>query len=177
MEVQIKTGVGVVVFKGNKILVGERTGSHGEGCFAFPGGHLEYSDATTPHKIGGFGVCAEREVLEETGMIVKAISPDGIRSDLFSTFDILSEDGTKIYVTPYVLAEYLSGGISTIKDGQESVLPLEPKKCKWWKWVTIEELVKMVNSNKQKTWIPIDQVSYYLEGFFARKTTFLKKTI
>lgn len=51
-----KTGVGVMILKNGKVLLGKRKGSHGEGEFAFPGGHLEYME--------GFADCARREVLE-----------------------------------------------------------------------------------------------------------------
>jgi 8-oxo-dGTP diphosphatase len=160
---QVKTGVGVIVCKGHKVLVGERTGSHGEGSYAFPGGHLEHSDALKQHPLGGLGACGEREVLEETGIICRVFSPDNYRKDLFTTFDILSEDGQKVYVTPYLIADYLHGG-TLIKHGdKEMVKPLEPDKCKGWQWATLDELATMVNSEKQKTWIPIHEVLYYLK--------------
>jgi len=162
-EPQVKAGVGVIVCKGRKVLIGERIGSHGAGSYAFPGGHLEHADALKPHPLGGLGVCAEREVLEETGMIVRAFSPDHFRSDLFTTFDILSEDGQKVYVTPYIIAEYLYGGTTHIFGDKETVIPLEPDKCKKWEWATLDELATMVNSEKQKTWIPVHQVLFYLK--------------
>ncbi len=37
-------GVGVLVFKDNKILMGRRKGSHGAGTWAPPGGHLEFGE-------------------------------------------------------------------------------------------------------------------------------------
>lgn len=37
-----KVGIGVIVRKDNQILLGKRKNSHGDGCWAFPGGHLEY---------------------------------------------------------------------------------------------------------------------------------------
>ena len=49
-----KVGVGVMIFKNGKVLLGKRKGSHGEGEFALPGGHLEYME--------GFANCASREV-------------------------------------------------------------------------------------------------------------------
>jgi len=151
---QVKAGVGVIVIKGNKVLVGQRKGSHGAGIYAFPGGSLDHTDASLAH-------CGEREVYEETGMLCKVISPDQYREDLFTTFDILSEDGKEIYVTSYLLADHLQG---------EPWLK-EPTKCEEWKWVTLEELVSIVQSEDQRAWIPIQQVVFYLNQIWANKGT------
>ena len=159
-EPQVKAGVGVIVCKGLKVLAGERCGSHGAGRKAFPGGHLEANDTKTPHALGGLGVCAEREVLEETGIICRAFSPDHVRSDLFTTFDILSDDGQKVYVTPYIIAEYVHGGIE-LPDG--SIKPLEPHKCVRWDWMSLDEVAKLIYSPEDKIWIPVPQVLYYLK--------------
>lgn len=59
--------VGVAVFVLNEkghILVGKRTGSHGAGTLALPGGHLELHES--------FHECAAREVFEETGLILES---------------------------------------------------------------------------------------------------------
>jgi 8-oxo-dGTP diphosphatase len=53
-------GVGVMVVKGSKVLVGRRRGSHGDGQYAWPGGHLEYMES--------FDECARREVREEANI-------------------------------------------------------------------------------------------------------------
>jgi 8-oxo-dGTP diphosphatase len=34
-----KVGVGVCIVKDNKVLLGKRKNSHGDGTWAFPGGH------------------------------------------------------------------------------------------------------------------------------------------
>jgi 8-oxo-dGTP diphosphatase len=39
---ETKIGIGVMVFKDGKVLMARRKGSHGQGEYAFPGGHLEY---------------------------------------------------------------------------------------------------------------------------------------
>ena len=58
--------VGVAVFVINEkghILIGKRTGSHGAGTLALPGGHLELHES--------FYECAAREVYEETGLVLE----------------------------------------------------------------------------------------------------------
>lgn len=39
---QLKIGVGILIFKKNKVLLARRKGSHGAGEYAGPGGHLEF---------------------------------------------------------------------------------------------------------------------------------------
>ena len=58
-------GVGVMVMKGTRVLVGRRKGSHGEGEYAWPGGHLEYMES--------FEECARREVWEEAGIEIRNV--------------------------------------------------------------------------------------------------------
>lgn len=58
-----RVGVGVfVINEKDHVLLGKRTGSHGAGTLALPGGHLELHES--------FQECAAREVLEETGLLV-----------------------------------------------------------------------------------------------------------
>lgn len=61
-----KVGVGVMILKNGKVLLGKRKGSHGEGEYAFPGGHLEYMES--------FESCAKREVKEESDIEIKDIT-------------------------------------------------------------------------------------------------------
>lgn len=64
-EKNIKVGIGVMIFKDGKILLGKRRWRHGDGEYAFPGGHLEYQQS--------FEDCAVAETLEEAGMKIKNI--------------------------------------------------------------------------------------------------------
>lgn len=59
-EARPRVGIGVLVLKDGKVLLGKRRGSHGEGEYASPGGHLELLES--------FADCAAREVREETGL-------------------------------------------------------------------------------------------------------------
>jgi len=58
-------GVGVIIVKDNKVLLGKRKNAHGEGDWAFPGGHLEMNETWED--------CVKREVMEETGIEIKNI--------------------------------------------------------------------------------------------------------
>ena len=61
-----RVGIGVLIFKEQKILLGKRIMSHGSGTWSPPGGHLEFRES--------FEECAIREVNEETGLTI--ITPE-----------------------------------------------------------------------------------------------------
>jgi 8-oxo-dGTP diphosphatase len=110
-----KIGVGVIVIKDNKILLGKRKNAHGDGTWSFPGGHLEFGEM--PEE------CAVRETLEETGINLKNLRRTIYTNDIF-------DKENKHYITLYVLAEYDSG----------TVRVMEPEKCERWEWFSWEEL-------------------------------------
>jgi 8-oxo-dGTP diphosphatase len=56
MEKRPAVGVAAIVTKNGKVLLGKRKGAHGEGSWAFPGGHLEFNESIED--------CAKREVFE-----------------------------------------------------------------------------------------------------------------
>ena len=58
-------GIGVLVFKDKKILLGNRRWRHGDGEYSFPGGHLDYMES--------FENCAKRETFEEAGVKIRNI--------------------------------------------------------------------------------------------------------
>ena len=109
-----KVGVGVMIFKGGKILLGKRKGAHGDGEYAFPGGHLEYTES--------FEDCARREVGEECGIKIKNIQ--------FQLLANLTMYAPKHYVHVGLLAEWESG---------EPEL-LEPERSESWGWYDLDEL-------------------------------------
>jgi 8-oxo-dGTP diphosphatase len=114
--------VGVAIYLQNAqgmFLVGKRKGSHGNGTWAFPGGHLEYGESIID--------CAKRELLEETGVNssdILNIKEIGYTNDIF---DIEK----KHYIT--ILVEVL------IKDNVK-IMNLEPDKCDEWRWTTVTNL-------------------------------------
>lgn len=104
-----RIGIGVIVIKDNKVLLGKRKGSHGERTWNFPGGHL--------HFYGDIENCARREVMEEAGIKIKNLKLGPFTNDFFK------KEG-KHYVTLYVIAEYKSGKVKLMK----------PNKCEKWGW-------------------------------------------
>jgi len=107
-------GVGVMILKNNKVLLGKRKGSHGEGEYAFPGGHLEYMEP--------FEKCAERETKEECGIEIENIR--------FQFLANLTKYAPKHYVHIGLIAEWKNGEPKT----------LEPEKCESWAWYDPENL-------------------------------------
>lgn len=108
-------GVGVIIRKDNKILLGKRKGAHGAGEWSFPGGHLEYKEDILE--------CAKREVLEEVGIEITNLKQFAYSNNIFE------EEGWH-YVTLYVLADHMSG---------EATL-MEPEKCSEWGWFKRDEI-------------------------------------
>ena len=112
---QVRVGVGVLIIRENRILLGKRLGSHGAGTWAPPGGHLDFGETLEE--------CARREVLEETGIIVRAIERGPYTTDIFSAMELH-------FVTLFAIARKSSG---------EPQL-LEPAKCEGWEWHSWDEL-------------------------------------
>ncbi len=116
IEQKPRVGVGVMILKENKVLLGKRKGSHGEGQYAFPGGHLEYMES--------FGKCAERETEEECGIEIKNIR--------FGFLYNLKKYAPKHYVHLGLVADW--------EKGEPQVL--EPEKCEGWSWYDLDDLPK-----------------------------------
>jgi 8-oxo-dGTP diphosphatase len=112
-----KVGVGVIVVRDAKVLLGLRQGSHGAGTWALPGGHLEFGETVE--------TCAVREVLEETGLVI-----DQVRAGPF-TNDVMAAEG-KHYVTLFVIADNAVGEPEV----------REPAKCRRWAWFDWSDLPK-----------------------------------
>jgi 8-oxo-dGTP diphosphatase len=110
-----RVGVGVFVKKEGKILVGKRKGSHGAATWALPGGHLEPGES--------FEACCKREVHEETGLIIKNISP------VVFTNDVFHDEGLH-YITLFFKGEYESGEATVA----------EPQECEEWRWVSLNHI-------------------------------------
>ncbi|MCH9626553.1 MAG: RNA pyrophosphohydrolase [Chlamydiales bacterium] len=108
-----RIGIGVIVLDYNKILLGKRKNTHGEGTWAPPGGHLEFGE--TPEE------GAKRELLEETGLHAQGIRRGQWTNDF---------TGEKHYISLFMHVTSFSGTL-TLK---------EPEKCEKWEWFSLSDL-------------------------------------
>ncbi len=115
-EQRPRVGIGILVFKNGKILLGKRKGSHGAGEYGGPGGHLEFGESIEE--------CARRECREETGIEIKNVK--------FLSLSNIKKYGGKHYVDIGLIADWKSGEVKT----------LEPQKCKGWAWYDLKKLPK-----------------------------------
>lgn len=116
MKKQIKAGVGVMVLKGDKVLLQKRFKSHGAGGYAFPGGHLEFGESIFQ--------CAKREAMEEAGIKIKNIK--------FLFFWNMVKYSGKHYAHVGLVADWASGKPKN----------LEPKVGSEWGWYDLDDLPK-----------------------------------
>jgi 8-oxo-dGTP diphosphatase len=112
-----KVGVGVIVTRGDKVLLLRRKYVHGSGSWSTPGGHLDFGE--TPEE------CASREVQEETGLIVRNPRYRAITNDVF-------EAEGKHYITIWMDAKY-AGGVPVVNDVSEM------SEVGWCAWDTLPQ--------------------------------------
>lgn len=109
-----KVGVGVIVMKDGKVLLGERISSHGAGTYSIPGGHMEFGES--------FEDTALREVLEETGL-----------SDLEIT-ELVCVKSDRVYGKHFITI----GMLAHLRSGEP--IAMEPEKARNWAWYSPSEL-------------------------------------
>ena len=105
----MQVGVGVLVLRAGRVLLGERRGSHGAGTWALPGGHLEFGETVA--------ACASRETLEETGLRLGRVERAAWTEDRF-------EAEGRHYLTLFV----------SCADATGEPVVREPAKCVQWAW-------------------------------------------
>ena len=117
--------VGAIVFNNERVLLVRRGRPPAENLWAIPGGKVKLGE-TLQH-------AAEREILEETGLRIRAREP-------VYTFDHLEQDGDgKIlfhYVIVDLLADYIGGDIQAGDDALEA------------RWITSGEIKRLEVSPK-----------------------------
>ena len=127
---EIKTGIGVLILDGNKVLLGHRfiNGKDTGGIFepdtwTLPGGKQEYNETILE--------CATREVKEETNLSIDDLEVFGADDDI---------QPNKHFVTLYVKALKYSGELKV----------MEPEKEDKWEWYDLDKLPDNLYSPTKK---------------------------
>lgn len=107
-------GVAVLVWQGDKLLLGQRIDANTAPVWQFPGGHLESGETVLQ--------CAAREVKEETGLEINHAEHAGFSNEMISM-------GEREYITLFV---------SSSTSGKPRVM--EPDKCQSWQWFCYDQL-------------------------------------
>jgi len=115
-----RVGVGAVVIEDGRVLLVRRGAQPGRGMWAIPGGLVELGETLQE--------AAQREILEETGLVIRAGRP-------MYTFDIIQRDGAGAVEYHYVIvdlrADVVSGDITPGDDALDA------------RWVTADELERL----------------------------------
>lgn len=113
-----KIGIGVMILNERaEMLLGQRSGAHGAGEWAFPGGHLEFG--CTIFK------SAADEVFEETGLVIARYTLISLAEEM----RYIASDGK----------HYLNIGVLGYYDGGDPRV-MEPHKCREWRWFADDAL-------------------------------------
>jgi ADP-ribose pyrophosphatase len=89
--------VGAVVFRGGEVLLVRRGREPARGIWAVPGGAVRAGESLVQ--------AAEREVLEETGVVVRA-------GEVVHAFDVIDRDVTGVLRYHYVVVDLLAAWVS-----------------------------------------------------------------
>jgi ADP-ribose pyrophosphatase len=112
-----RPAVGAVVFKGDAVLLVQRANPPSRGMWSIPGGRVRLGETLQ--------TAAEREILEETGVVIRANAP-------VLAFDVIQKDdrgGVKYhYVIVDLVADYVSGEPRAGDDAADA------------RWITADEL-------------------------------------
>jgi len=104
-----RVAVGAVVMHAGRVLVVERGNPPAEGVWALPGGSVELGETLAE--------AAEREVLEETGIVVRA-------GAVVHAFDaVVRDDDARVrfhYVIVDLLCDYVSGEVVAGSDARDA---------------------------------------------------------
>lgn len=115
-EQRVGVGIGVYIFKGDKVLLGQRqaASTHGAGFWCPPGGKLDFGET--------FEDCAKREVAEECGLEIS-------EPHIITCTNDIHEEGVH-FVTVSMGAKWISGEPEV----------LEAHKIAQWSWFHISDL-------------------------------------
>jgi 8-oxo-dGTP diphosphatase len=139
-----RVGVGVLIVRDGKVLIGKRKGSHGAGQYALPGGKLEWMETWED--------CARREVLEECAIDLSAVNV----GCCYTTEAVIDENNH--WITVFMIAKVPS---------TTEAVNSEPEKCEGWEWMAWDDV-------PVPRFLPLDNIlrdaSFTPKGVESRRT-------
>ena len=102
-RVQPIVGVGAVIINDNQVLLVKRAKPPKQGLWCIPGGKVEFGETLQQ--------AAEREIKEETGVLIKAGDPVYV-------FDLIDGENGFHYVIIDLLSDYISGTPKAADDAE-----------------------------------------------------------
>lgn len=121
-----KVAVNVFIIKNNRLLLGQRKNTAGDGDWGLPGGHLEFMERLEDG--------AKRELEEETGLKANKLS------FLHMINDPRTEDNSH-----YLHIDFLAESV----EGEPKLV--EPNKCYEWKWFDFDDLPENIFLGHKKS--------------------------
>ncbi len=140
IEARPKVGVGLLLIRGNKVLLGKRKGSHGAGEYGGTGGHMELLES--------FEDAASRELHEEAGPQVK------IKNIKFLCVTNMTGYAPKHYVDIGMVAEWVSGEPKI----------MEPDKLESWGWYDLDDIPEPLFSVERNYIIAYKTGQHYFDS-------------
>lgn len=127
-EKKVGAGIGIMILKNNKLLLGKRNEDpekassllHGEGTWTMPGGKMHFGES--------FEEAGKREVFEETGIKVKDL-------EVISVSNEIVED-----------AHFITIGL-LCRDFKGETRTMEPEEIVEWKWFPLDKLPEKILKN------------------------------
>lgn len=110
---QKQIGTVIVLIKKGKVLLGKRKNSYMSGSYGLPGGKVDNFEKLAD--------CANRELLEETGLKAKSLEYLGVVRD--------QQNGYSFTHFAFLCKKF--DGVPKLK---------EPKKCEGWKWFGLKKV-------------------------------------
>lgn len=113
----VRVGVGVLIRRGDEVLLVRRRTVHGSGTWSTPGGHLEVGESPED--------CARREALEEVGVTVGEVEFRAL------TNDVMESDG-RHYITLMMEGQFVEGE-------PRPLAAYELSDVRWFRWDDLPE--------------------------------------
>ncbi|KAK3986436.1 NUDIX hydrolase domain-like protein [Cladorrhinum sp. PSN332] len=133
-----------------RVCTGRRIGPLGGGTLTWPGGHVEFGE--------DIFTCVERETLEESALVVKAVRVIGVTNDFFPDND-----------RPEMLwKHYISIFVECIRvNPQQKPERMEPNKCEGWDWMKLEDLKALALSDEGPKQVFLPVINLFRGNFTA----------